>query len=125
MAYTEPSLADFRARFPEFDALDDALVQTVLDEAITEAGDNWPDRDRARAQLYLTAHILAAEGGTQRTGTVTVGGEIKAHQVGGERTEYSTSSESASSAFGKSRTPYGDRYDELVRRNFGGSVFAV
>lgn len=53
------NLAAFRVRFPEFDAVADALVQARLDDALLELDSNdWGDL-LDQGQSYLAAHKLA------------------------------------------------------------------
>jgi hypothetical protein len=52
-------LAAFRARFPEFTSISDALVGGQLDESLTWLDKTrWTDRDYPLGVLYWTAHIL-------------------------------------------------------------------
>lgn len=128
MAYVEPTLADFRIRFPEFAPVGDALVNVILAEAIPRVGDTWLERDRATAILYLTAHLLASEGEPARSAGGGVGGStsgaVKRMKVGDVEVEYAglgsgsgsgTTSEYAS-------TVYGRRFLQLMRLNFPGVV---
>ena len=53
------SLSTFRVRFPEFDAVQDPLVQAALDEAdLSIDRDEWKTKADA-GQMYLAAHKLA------------------------------------------------------------------
>lgn len=125
MAYEVPTPTTFKARFPEFTAVSDALVQLVLNDAIDQVGDTWLERDRARAQMLLAAHILTMEGEPGRTengssGATAGTGIIKRDKVGDVETEFATPSSSGSgsalSAYGL--TFYGQQYLELLRKNF-------
>ncbi len=56
------TLSQFRAKFPEFDAVPDALIQVNLDEAALEIDpDIWDNARVAKSpvgNMYLAAHKL-------------------------------------------------------------------
>lgn len=141
--WVPPTVAEFRARFPGFSGYPDETVQVVLDEAIEEVGRGcWVEKDKTKATLYLTAHLLQTEeqglvdpavppsGGGGGAGSSTVlGGQLKRRTVGDVTVEWSvdsskTSSGAASGAGGATitgeywATPYGQRYLELMKKNF-------
>lgn len=126
MAYQTPTPATFKARYPEFTAVSDALVQLVLDDAIGDVGDTWLEKDRARAQMLLAAHVLTMEGEPGRTengssGATAGTGIVKRDKVGDVETEFATPSSSGSGGSALSayaRTFYGQQYLELLRKNF-------
>ncbi|MBY5682648.1 DUF4054 domain-containing protein [Rhizobium leguminosarum] len=121
-----PTPTTFKARFPEFIAVSDALVQLVLNDAIDQVGDTWLERDRARAQMLLAAHILTMEGEPGRTengssGATAGTGIIKRDKVGDVETEFAVPASSGSGGSALSayaRTFYGQQYLELLRKNF-------
>ena len=54
----EPTLANFRILFPEFDAIDDVRIQLYIDDAIDELSKaNW-GKCWGKAVLYYAAHQL-------------------------------------------------------------------
>lgn len=127
MAYEAPTPTTFKARYPEFTAVSDALVQLVLNDAIGDVGDTWLEKDRARAQMLLAAHILTVEGEPGRTengssGATAGSGLIKRDKVGDVETEFaapSSSGDGSSSLLAAyAQTFYGRQYLELMRRNF-------
>jgi hypothetical protein len=124
MPYVQPTPADFKARYPEFQPVSDALIQLVLNEAIDQVGDTWLERDRARAQMLLAAHNLTLEGepGRSETGQGAAGtGFIKRDKVGDVETEFATpaaASGSGSSYGGFGGTIYGQQYWLLLKKNF-------
>ncbi|TBZ81415.1 DUF4054 domain-containing protein [Rhizobium leguminosarum] len=126
MAYQVPTPATFKARYPEFAAVSDVLVQLVLDDAIGDAGDTSVEKDRARAQMLLAAHILTMEGEPGRTengssGATAGTGIIKRDKVGDVETEFATPASSGpggSTLSAYSLTFYGQQYLELLRKNF-------
>ena len=121
MAEFPPTLADFRARFPEFANAGDPQVSAILSEASAEIGADWLEKDKATAALYLAAHMLAGSGGLGGPGAsgVAVSGPVRSRSVGDvsvtfagvEGSGYGSKSIYAS-------TGYGQRFLQLARRNF-------
>lgn len=130
MAYIQPTPATFKARFPQFIPVNDALVQLVLDEAIGKVGESWLERDRVPAQLYLTAHLLTLEGEPDRAmgkaGNIALTGPMKSRKVGDVEVTYAGVSGSGSSATGVDAiyggTTYGQQFLALMRMNFAGPM---
>jgi hypothetical protein len=123
MAYQAPTPATFKARYPEFAAVSDALVQLVLDDAIGDVGDTWVEKDRARAQMLLAAHTLTMEGepGRTATGQGSAGtGAVRRRKVGDVEVEFATpgSSQTGFAATGYVASIYGQEYLALLRKNF-------
>lgn len=126
MAYTPPTAATLKVRYPEFAAVPDATVTMILDEAIRDVGPSWIEDDRAAAQMALAAHWLATQGGAG--GTVTAGstsfqtaGPVSRVKVGDVETTFGTggSSGGSSGSAGDYRsTSYGQRFLQLRRRSF-------
>ena len=111
MAYTAPTIADFRARYPAFDTIADATVQAWLDDgdAATAA---FPDEDRPRAVMLFAAHNL--QFGTE-AGKIAASG-LSSFKSG---TFSATVSESASARTGFAATLYGRDYLNLARQFTG------
>lgn len=76
MSYTAPTVKIFKLRFPEFAVVDNELVDLVLAESISAVGDGWLEKDRARAQMLLSAHTLAMEGEPARSQSLNDGGTV-------------------------------------------------
>jgi len=64
MAYTLPTIADFRARFPRFTepVASDALAQMALDRGARNVDTSWTEGDYAEAIMLYAAGWLTAEG---------------------------------------------------------------
>lgn len=63
MAYVVPTIADFKARFPRFAAVSDAVVQSALDEAALAVDDTWASQaDFTLGRLLYAAHVLTLDG---------------------------------------------------------------
>jgi hypothetical protein len=124
MAYVEPIVADLKARFPEFNAVDVATLAAVLDEAIDYVGDDWLESDRVRAQLYLAAHILASEGEPARSASgkgIASTGVVRRKRVGPIDVEYVHAGDGGDSGIPLSSTVYGQRFLVLLAQNVGGA----
>lgn len=117
MAYTTPTLAEFRALYPAFDAVADATVQAWLASGDTETA-RWGDDDRPSAVMLYAAHSMA-EMGLGTAGAVPMG--VTSFKSG---TFSATVSDMTASRTGFSATAYGRRYLDLMRRNFAGPISA-
>ncbi|MEP9376201.1 DUF4054 domain-containing protein [Aquabacter sp. CN5-332] len=116
MAYTPPTVAELKARFPEFAARGDVLLGLVLDEAIAQVGETWIEADRKPATLYLAAHLLASQG-SGAGGDVAISGPVKRDRVGDSETEFAGVGGAAGQGdYGS--TAYGQRFATYLRRNF-------
>lgn len=135
MAYTVPTAANLKARYPEFDAVSDDLVTLVITEAAGAVSTLWLERDYAPAIMLLTAHMLVTEGAVERanpdgdgTSSMTTTGAVKSYRVGDVQVSYAGAGEGAGSASGDlsglSATEYGKRFLALRRANFGGPMVA-
>ncbi|QJD54314.1 putative structural protein [Aminobacter phage Erebus] len=124
MAWTAPTIDDFKTRYPEFVGIADPTLQMILDEAIAEVGDTWVEKDRTPAVLSLTAHMLASQGlgaPSAGGGGVAVTGAVKRRKVGDVEVEFAgvASEGSGNGALSGYRTTmYGRRYLELMRKSF-------
>ena len=118
MSYTEPTIELLKARFPVFATVADDLLTLVLDEAIGAVGPEWLEKDRATAQLYYAAHILASQGAIDG-GMSAVTGPVKRDRVGDAETEFAgVGGLYGGDGFGT--TAYGMAYLRLLRMNFPG-----
>lgn len=64
MAYTVPTIADFRARFPRYteQVASDALVQMALDRGARNVDTTWTEGDYAEGIMLYAAGWLTKEG---------------------------------------------------------------
>ena len=113
MAYTAPTLADFRTRYPAFATVADATVSAWLADGDAATG-AWPDDPRPRAVMLFAAHNLALQG---------FGGAIPAGVTSFKSGTFSaTVSDGMASRTGLSATSYGRDYLALARSNFAGPM---
>ena len=127
MAYVQPTVSNFKARFPEFAAVDDVFIQLWLDDAYSRFGSTWYERDRALAQMLWVAHILGVEGygaggGGSSAGGAATTGAIKRRKVGDVEVEFAGMQSSGGGAGGANEflasTQYGRMLALLTRLNF-------
>lgn len=116
MAYSTPTLSEFRAKYPTFAAVADDTVQAWLNDGDGETS-AWPERDRAKAVMLYAAHRLSSAG----LGTDAVPAGVTSFKSG---TFSASLSENAASRTGWAATTYGREYQRLLRRNFGGPRLA-
>lgn len=121
---TTPTLEQFRARYPEFAGVDDALVTLILGEAVHDIGDLWPDTHRATAIMLAAAHIIALEGGAKRSGGA-VAGPITSRKVGDVQTSYGAVSGAVAGSSDDAATQYGRRLAQMRNDLFAGQFRAI
>lgn len=116
MAYTAPTSATLKARYPAFGAVADATVDYWLAEAAQDCA-KWSDDIRARAEMMLAAHRLAEQG----LGAGAVAAGVTSFRSG----SFSASvSDAQASRTGFEATIYGREFSALARRQFAGPRLA-
>ena len=130
------TIADFRARFPEFAATDDGHIEFALEEALLIHS------IRKLATLYAAAHVLSfrltaiSGGGGSGGGSTVVTGQVSSRSVGPLREEFSTHSgttQNSSSNRGRSpediayfsSTIYGQHFLSLEPRSARAGIGAI
>ena len=116
MAYTAPTPADLKARYPAFAAVADATVRVWLDDAATDCA-LFPEDVRARAEMAYAAHKLAAQG----LGTGAIPAGVTSFKSG---TFSATVSDGIASLTGFNSTTYGREFTALRRAYFSGPIMA-
>ncbi len=136
MAYSKPTAADFKARFPEFAPVADSLINLVIDESEREVSSGWEEDDRRPALLYLVAHKLTLEGEPARSVGIAAGsgsqinitGPMTRRKVGDVEVQFAGAGSSAGGGSGNGSgyssafdaTAYGRQYLLYLRRSFAG-----
>lgn len=122
MAYTAPTAAEVKARFPEFAAVDDSVINAVIAEAGSFVDDSWIEADATTAAMFYVAHELVMAGqGTSAAAKVAQVGDfsrIKSGDLEVQRNAGSAQVASANGTLGLSR--YGLKFLELRGRSFPG-----
>lgn len=120
-----PDLATFRALFPEFAAISDAVVQVYLDGAAEELDQGAWGLCYGKAVLNYAAHELALAQARQASATSTGSGGVVIPQTGKLQSgseegisfsfEASTTNKTASGEW-LAQTPYGQAFLALQRK---------
>lgn len=116
MAYTKPTIPEFRMRYPSFDLVDDACIQMWIDEGDTETP-KFSDTTRARAVMALAAHRLAERG----FGNGVIPAGVTSFKSG---TFNASVSEMQANRTGFHATVFGREYLDFARRDFAGPRLA-
>lgn len=120
MAFTAPTAADVKARFPEFTAVADATIDAVLAET-GFIDTSWIENDRRPAIMYYVAHKLVMSGqGSSASAKLQAVGDFTRIKSGDLEVSRSSGGSSAGSggAGTYSLTTYGKEYLELRDRSF-------
>ena len=127
MAYSPPTVADFKARFTAFGPINspnDPQVQQALEDAATVADDGWPDAVRSQAVMLKAAHELTLDGvGTGTEAKLAASGAMgfTSFSSGGlSLTRSAAAASSSSDITGYGQTTYGRRLQALIRSRFPG-----
>lgn len=125
MAYTAPTAATLRARFPRFGSVDEGIITSALAEAARTVDETWTEGDFEMGRMLYAAHILTLDGlgGGEADGFASGANGFKIMRSG------SLSLERFDSGVGGGKsdsllesTSYGRRFLDLLSRNFGGPV---
>lgn len=112
----------FKDRYPEFSAVDDSYITTILDEAVLEVDDSWIEKFRVPAALAYAAHLLslAGEPGRTESGEPSSPQAVKKIKVGDVETEFVTGGNSGGGAGSEyyMSTSYGQTFWRYLRRSF-------
>lgn len=123
MAYTSPTAADLKARYPEFASVGVVTIDDALQEAALFVDQSWPDQDTfTLARLLYAAHILAASGlGDTQAASGYAGLILKSEKSGDTQFEYGQAGGSSSSRDNMLSTSYGKRFRRIQRTLKGGA----
>jgi len=116
MAYTAATAATFKARFPVFVDVDDAIITSALDRARLVVDDSWIEAYRQEAEHLHAAHELTLDGlGATRDAQLQGFRRLK---LGSLELERESGSSSTSTTY--ALTTYGQRFRDLLQRNHPG-----
>lgn len=118
MSYTDPTPTDLKARFPAFNAVDNAAIQTAIDEAGRRVDQTWPEEDYTLAKMLYAAHVMTLDGLGAGREAKMVG--LKSMQLGQMQFERTLADNETAGALNS--TSYGRRFLELVSLNFAGGT---
>lgn len=111
------SPSDLKTRFPEFDSVDNSVVQTYLDDALLSVNSCVFGNKTDLAQIYLAAHNLAGSGHLGGGGAGSTAGPVIEEEVGDLTRRYQSSSGASAtrSGTGLENTRYGQAFLRLRR----------
>lgn len=120
-----PTSANFKARYPEFAALSDGLVDAFIAEASNMVDDDWETSDQKPAIMALAAHLAFMEGYPARlSGSFDPGTssrEMLMRRVGDVTVQYAQTDSTNSSGGGLlsslGSSAYGQRFKQLLKLN--------
>lgn len=105
----------FKARFPEFDSIDDSRIETfITDAALMLSACRWGDLyDKGIA--LLAAHYLALSILQESASSAISAFPVSSKKVGDVQINYAVTAPADSTEGFYSKTPYGQEYWALVR----------
>ena len=124
MAYTAPTPATLKIRYPAFVDVPDATIQYWLDDAVrivgTPTGSDWLAADAPIGLMLYAAHELTKQGiGASATGLDVPAG-VTSLRSGALSIGLSDDAAKASLSGGYERTAYGREFYLLLKQNRGG-----
>jgi hypothetical protein len=129
MAYTLPTPAEIKARFPAFAGVDNSVIQSVLtDEVPLYVGQNWINQaNYTQGAMLYTAHALTLDGFGTGSEAIAAGKGLLGYQsiTSGRLSLTRFSKDGTSNVGSLSLTSYGQRFIEIRRINAPGPVVAA
>jgi len=116
---TIPTALSMKLRFPEFADVDDSVLEFAIEEARLGVRTNWTTGYNI-AIMYLAAHYVAASIAASISGGLGGEVEIASESYGRFSITYAQPQNANAVHSDTSTSSYGQRYDALVERNFGG-----
>jgi hypothetical protein len=117
MAYVAPTPAELKSRYPAFANVDDAVVQSALDEAARQVDESWTEGDFATAQMLYACHVMTMNGVLSGAGGIQLA-SFRSIRSGALTLERGTVNGDDGSWL--SGSEYGRRFLTLRRQNKGG-----
>lgn len=136
---TVPTTEQLKARYPEFNIVDDARVTMFIEEATRSVDDCWAENDQSPAIMALSCHLMSLEGepsassgsgeGSDPSNTNFKDGRfLKRRKVGDTENEWAESAASmtagtksaTASEAGYRSTTYGAKFYKLMKLNHSG-----
>lgn len=123
MAYDVPTAAEIKIRFPEFAAVADATIESIIVESGSAVSQRWIEVDYKPAIMFYVAHELRMGGqGSSAAAQISQIGDFSSIKSGDlevrRNTSQSGGSSSANGTF--ALTTYGQKFLELRNRSFPG-----
>jgi uncharacterized protein YfiM (DUF2279 family) len=125
MAYTAPTAADLKLRFPAFSAVADETVEYWLEDARLIVTDSWIEADRAPAEMALAAHNMEENGLSSAGGAVAnlAGMGVESFKSASFSVNFKAGAGASGGGYASSR--YGKAFLAFLRRNRGGPLLVA
>jgi hypothetical protein len=118
-----PTVSSMKVKFPELAGNTDAAIAFAIEEAGGSVDSTWLSYYATLAQSYLAAHILMVQ---QSTSESAAGLQVVQETMGEISVRYEPRQQPTEAMPGElETTPYGVRFLELARMNFGTGVLAI
>lgn len=116
MAWTPPTPADLKVRFPAFASVPDPTIQAALDEATPQVDETWvSEQDFRLGRLLLAAHILTLDSHGDSSGDAAGFRRLRSGSLEIEPASQVDLGYADAGVLGS--TAYGRRFLDLRRRN--------
>lgn len=126
MAYTVPTAAELKVRYPDFAAVDDEVIEYWITDAQRSVDETWMEGDYAPALMALAAHNMSLAGyGVAAAATSTLPAGVTRFKSGSFEANFTEQQANARASGALSSTRYGLEYQNLLRRNFGGPLVSA
>lgn len=123
MAYTEPTSADLKMRYPAFVAVDDATVAYWLTDSARYVDTSWMEGDYGPAKIAHAAYEMAKAGVSGFAGGDVAGiaaSGVTDFKSGTFQARFSDEAVKVAVAGGYASNRYGQDYLDLLSRNKSG-----
>ncbi|WP_406610883.1 DUF4054 domain-containing protein [Agarivorans sp. JK6] len=121
------TVADIKARFPEFNEVTDPRVQVFIDDAELQLGACPTDENKRKLLVaYMVAHLLKRSNDAIKTKGAAPSGALSSRSVGDVSVSFqSDAAPSSNAAAYWAKSSYGQEYWRLLRKFCGAPVYVV
>lgn len=105
---------EFKARFPEFDSVDDSRIQVFIDDAELELDEGVWGTWYEKGLAYLTAHFLTIANQTAAGASGSTGGPVASRSVGDVSISFARGASTGATEDYFNSTSYGQEYFRMV-----------
>lgn len=127
MSNPTPTAAEFKARYPKFAGVADALVDAVIAESVLHCGADWLADDFRAAALSLSAHVLLEEGALSSAPPSAAAGGVVRQKAGDVEIQFDVTAARIKGDDGATYggSPYGRAFLAIRRRYAGAAVLVA
>lgn len=123
MAYTVPTAADLKARYPNFTSVDNTVIEYWITDAQRLVTEAWMETDYAVGIIEYAAHRMSLIGlGAAAQAANGLPAGVTRFKSGSFEANFSEQQANASASGDYTATPYGMEFKRLLRRNVGGPI---